>query len=55
MVDIIRERESFIQSMPACFLVMNKKVIKYEIISSTRTKEVMQTRVDDDVNLFEKK
>lgn len=55
MVDIIRERESFIQSIPACFLVMNKKVIEYEIISSTRTKEVMQTRVDDDVNLFEKK
>lgn len=52
MLDVIRQRETLIQSMPACWFISNKSEIEYTIVSSTRTKTVMQTGLDDDVKLF---
>ena len=52
MLDVIREREALIESYPARWFVSNKTVIEYEVISSTRSKTVMDTRLDDDVKLF---
>lgn len=53
-VDIIKQREAFIEKMPACFFITNKSKIEYEIISSTRSKTVMETRIDDETELFAK-
>lgn len=51
MLDILRERETLIESMPAKFFISNKTRIDYEVISSTNTKTIMETRIDDDIIL----
>lgn len=51
MLDILRERETLIESMPAKFFISNKTRIDYEVISSTNTKNIMETRIDDDITL----
>lgn len=55
MLDIIRQRETLLELIPAKFFISNKSKIDYTIISSTNTKTVVQTGIDDDVDLFKKK
>ncbi len=55
MLDIIRQRETLLELIPAKFFISNKSKIDYTIISSTSTKTVVQTGIDDDVDLFKKK
>lgn len=55
MLDIIRQRETLLETIPACFFISNKSKIDYTIVSSTSTKATMQTGIDDDVDLFKKK
>ena len=50
--DIIRERETLTESMPACWFVRNKSKISYEVISSTVTQDVLRTRREDNIDLF---
>ena len=52
MLDVIRERASLIESYPARWFITNKSEIEYEVISSTKTHNVVETRVDDDVDVF---
>ena len=52
MLDIIRERETLTESMPACWFVRNKSKISYEVISSTGTQDVLRTRREDNIDLF---
>ena len=49
MLDILRERDTLLNSMPAKFFITNKQTIDYTVIASDRTNDVMQTRVDNDV------
>lgn len=53
-VDIIKQREAYIEKMPARFFITNKSKIEYEVISSTRSKTVMETRIDDETEMFNK-
>lgn len=55
MVDLIRERETLIEAFPSRWFVSNKEPIEYEVISSTQSKGVMETRMDDDIDLFTNK
>lgn len=55
MLDVIRQRETLLNSMPACWFISNKSEIEYVIVSSTRSKTVMQTGLDDDLSMFDKK
>ena len=55
MLDIIRQRETLLEQIPAKFFISNKTKIDYTIVSSTRTKDVMITGIDDEVDLFKKK
>lgn len=55
MLDIIRQRDTLIETIPACFFITNKSKIDYTIVSSTNTKTTMQTGLDDDIDLFKKK
>lgn len=48
MLDIIRERETLINSMPQGWFIRNKSVIEYEVISSDTTNEVLRTRTDNE-------
>lgn len=52
IIDKIREHKTMCETMPGCWLISNKTPIKFEVISSTRSRDVMQTKIDDDVNLF---
>lgn len=55
MLDIIRERETLLESIPAKFFISNTSKIEYTMVSSTRSKTVMVTGLDDEVDLFTKK
>ena len=55
MLDIIRQRETLLETIPAKFFISNKSKIEYTIVSSTRSKGVMVTGLDDEVDLFKKK
>ena len=52
MLDIIREHNTLLTSMPSKWFVSNTERIEYTVISSTRSKRVMEERIDDDVDLF---
>lgn len=56
MLDIIRQHETLCASMPATWFInaTNKQKIEYEIISSTKTKTILETGLDDDVDVFKK-
>ena len=48
MLDIIRERETLINSMPQGWFIKNKNEINYVVIASDATNEIMRTRVDNE-------
>ena len=52
MLDLIREHQVLINTYPGVWFISNKVPIEYKVISSTRSKEVMETSVDDNVSLF---
>lgn len=54
MIDIIREHEVLISSYPSKWFIKNKQPIEYTVISSTRTKDTVETGIDDNVDLFKK-
>lgn len=47
MLDIINQRATLIESYPSCWFVKNKSAIDYAPISTSATKSVMATGVDD--------
>jgi hypothetical protein len=52
MLDIIRERETLLESMPSGWFIRNKSKIEYTVISSEVTQQAIQTRREDDIELF---
>ena len=52
MLDIIREHNVLLTAVPSKWFVSNTERIEYTVISSTRSKVVMETGLDDNVNLF---
>ena len=49
MVDIVREHETLINSIPHKWFISNKTPIDYTVISSGKTKDVMKSRIDDEI------
>jgi hypothetical protein len=54
MLDVIREHQNLLQTIPSSWFINNKTPIEYTVISSTIAKEVMQSGIDDNINLFKK-
>lgn len=52
MLDIIRERETLLESMPSKWFITNKEEIEYVVISSDATADIIQTRRENDVEIF---
>jgi hypothetical protein len=52
MLDIIREHNVLLTTMPSKWFISNTSKIEYTVISSTRSKTVMNTGIDDEVDLF---
>ena len=53
-IDIIREHEMLLKTMPSCWFISDKRPIEYTVVSSTKSKMTMETGLDDDVELFKK-
>ncbi|MDE6338729.1 MAG: hypothetical protein K2K97_02940 [Muribaculaceae bacterium] len=47
MLDIINQRATLIEQMPACWFIQNKSAIEYTPITTTATKNVMASGIDD--------
>lgn len=47
MLDIINQRATLIEQMPSCWFIKNKSSIKYTPISTSATKAVIASGVDD--------
>ena len=54
MLDIIREHETLVKTYPAKWFISDAKPIEYNVISSSKTKMIMQLGEDNDVDLFKK-
>lgn len=54
MLDIIREHETLVKTYPAKWFISDTKPIEYKVISSSKTKMIMQLGEDNDVDLFKK-
>ena len=52
MLDIIREHTTLCTTYPGRWFISNTATIEYTIISSTKSKTVVETGIDDDVKLF---
>ena len=52
MLDIIRERETLLESMPSGWFIRNKSKIEYTVISSEITQTAINTRREDNIELF---
>lgn len=52
MLDIIRERETLLESMPSKWFIRNNEEIEYVVISSDVTAEVVRTRSENDIEIF---
>ena len=52
MLDIVREHKTLCTTYPGRWFISNTMEIEYTVISSTKSKVVMETGIDDDVKLF---
>lgn len=52
MLDIVREHQVHISIFPNRMFITNKTPIEYTVVSSSNTKTVFSTNVDDNINLF---
>lgn len=48
MIDIIREHDNLLQKFPSSIFIGSRPRIEYTVISSTKSKEVMQSGKDDE-------
>lgn len=54
MLDIIREHQTLQGKIPAKWFISNTIPIEYTVVSSTKSKETMESGIEDDVNVFKK-
>lgn len=54
MLDLIREHTTLCNAFPGRWFISNKTPIEYTVVSSTKSKVVMETGLDDDVDIFKK-
>jgi hypothetical protein len=52
IIDIVREHNNMLDVVPSKWFLGGRKKLEWEVISSTTTKSVMDSKVDDNVNLF---
>jgi hypothetical protein len=51
MLDIKRQHSTLCKTYPGRWFITNTSEIEYTVVSSTRSKQTMETGIDDDVNL----
>ena len=54
IIAMVNEHKNMIEVFPSSIVVGDRPVFKYEVISSAVAKQVMETRQENDVDLFKK-
>lgn len=54
IIDIVREHNNMLDVIPSKWFLSGRDYLEYEVISSSRSKNVMETRMDDDISVFKK-
>lgn len=52
MLNIINQHSNLIETIPGRWFLSDKEKLEYTMISSSRSKKVRETGIDDDVDLF---
>ena len=52
MIDIKRQHTTLCKTYPGCWFISNKSEIEYTVVSSSQSKEVMESGIDDNVKLY---
>lgn len=52
IIDVMREHNTMLEVAPGKWFLGGRSKLEYEVISSTYSKEVMTTRMDDDIKVF---
>lgn len=52
IIDIVREHNNMLDVVPSKWFLSGRDYLEYEVISSTQSKTVMETRMDDDIKVF---
>ena len=52
LLDLKREHDNLLDTFPGTFFVRNKEKVGVKVISSTRSKEAVETGIDDDTKVF---
>lgn len=54
IIDIVREHNNMLDVIPAKWFIGGRERLEWEVISSAKSKDVMNTRMDDDLKLWNK-
>lgn len=54
IIDIQRQHNNMLDVIPSKWFLSSCQRLEYEVISSSKTKQVMQTRMDDDIDVFKR-
>lgn len=52
IIDIVREHNNMLDVVPSKWFLSGREYLEYEVISSTQSKNVMDTRLDEDIDIF---
>lgn len=52
LMDIENQHNNLLDMIPSSWFLSGKQRLEYKVISSTRSKQVMETGVEDDIDLF---
>jgi hypothetical protein len=52
MLDIKREHSTLCKTYPGCWFISNTSEIEYTVVSSTRSKQAMESGIDDETKLY---
>lgn len=55
LMDIENQHNNLLDVIPSSWFLSGKQRLEYKVISSTRAKQVMESGVDDDIDVFNKK
>lgn len=54
ILDVVREQNNLLDVVPSKWFLGDCERLKYEVISSEKTKSVMKSRMEEDINIFDK-
>ena len=54
ILDVVREQNNLLDQIPSKWFLSDCERLKYEVVSSNTTKKVMETRMEENIDVFDK-